>query len=62
MADVKLSENSVYCESDTMKAGNSIGIFEVDGIKFGLGICYDTFFSELGTVYRKQGIVNNVMY
>lgn len=55
MGDVKLSEDSIYTESNTMKAGTSLGIFEVDGIKFGLGICYDTFFSELYTVYRNKG-------
>lgn len=59
MADVKLSNDCIIQESSVLTAGHSMNTFEVDGVKFGLGICYDAFFNELSTLYRKQG---NVFY
>lgn len=55
MADVKFSEAMVCCESRELTAGSALGMFVVDGRIFGLGICYDTFFPEVASVYRQLG-------
>lgn len=43
-------------ESDWIKNGNQLVTFDIDGIKVGLGIGYDLSFSELATLYRKNGV------
>jgi predicted amidohydrolase len=43
-------------EEDNYLAGNSLGVFELDGIRFGLAICYDLRFTELFYVYAQQGV------
>lgn len=55
MADVKFSDAMVCTESLELTAGSALGMFEVDGRLFGLGICYDTFFPEVAAVYRRLG-------
>lgn len=36
-----------YRESDTVKPGSELHIFELDGVKFGMAICYDLRFPSL---------------
>jgi len=42
-------------EQDSYLAGDSIGVFELEGIRFGLAICYDLRFTELFQIYAHQG-------
>lgn len=44
-----------FKESDILSAGNELSTFEIDGIKIGLGICYDIRFEELAKLYRLKG-------
>lgn len=55
MADVKFPPNTVVNESSVLLAGNSLNTFNVDGIKIGLGICYDAFFPKMSAAYRRKG-------
>lgn len=43
-------------EDDHFTAGTSLGIFSLEGISFGLAICYDLRFPELFQVYREKGV------
>lgn len=36
--------------------GNALGCFEVDGVKFGLAICYDLRFADLFRAYGRAGV------
>lgn len=56
MADAKFSEQLTCTESLVITAGDRLGMFEVDGRRFGLGICYDTFFPETAALYRRHGV------
>ncbi|MCK5477030.1 MAG: hypothetical protein KAI55_03855 [Candidatus Aenigmarchaeota archaeon] len=53
MYDVE-KEDIVFKESDVTVAGNKIGLFELDGIKMGVGICIDLRFPE----YFRELVVN----
>lgn len=55
MADVHFPPDITVTESAVCSPGNTFNTFTVDGIRFGLGICYDAFFSEMSTVYRSMG-------
>lgn len=56
LADVKFTEALTHAESQVITAGDRLGLFEVDGRRFGLGICYDTFFPETAALYRRRGV------
>jgi len=42
-------------ESDFVTAGNTLTMFDMDGVKIGMGICSDLFYGEMATLYRKFG-------
>jgi omega-amidase len=42
-------------ESDFLTPGNTLTTFDMDGVKIGLGMCCDLFYSEMATLYRKFG-------
>lgn len=44
-----------FQESETLSAGNKITVFDMDGVKIGLGICYDLRFPEQALLMRKKG-------
>lgn len=44
-----------YKESETFTAGKEICVFDTEYCKFGLGICYDLRFAELGLLMAKKG-------
>ena len=39
-------------ESDVLTGGDKTSTFEVNGVKVGVGICYDMRFAELALKYR----------
>jgi N-carbamoylputrescine amidase len=42
-------------ESNVFSAGNTIPLFEIKGVKFGIQLCYDVHFPELSTHMASQG-------
>lgn len=44
-----------YKESNEISAGSEFVTFNVEGIKIGLGICYDLGFEEHARIYRNMG-------
>lgn len=45
--DIQLEGQAAIRESDFFTHGNSVSVFELEGVKFGASICYDLRFSEL---------------
>jgi predicted amidohydrolase len=56
LSDMELDTDFKLRESDILKHGTTLTIFDVDDIKVGLGIGYDMSFGELATLYRKKGV------
>ncbi|KAL1513081.1 hypothetical protein ABEB36_002552 [Hypothenemus hampei] len=54
--DIDIPGGITFKESDVLSAGNELASFDVNGIKVGLGICYDLRFEELAKLYRLQGV------
>ncbi|MBI2426881.1 MAG: hypothetical protein HYV34_03450 [Candidatus Kerfeldbacteria bacterium] len=48
-------EDFAYRESDTVKPGNQLGLFEIDGVTIGVGICFDLRFPEYFRVLVQRG-------
>src|SRR5690625_5955452 len=44
-----------YRESDTVKPGNELVTFELDGITVGVAVCYDVRFPEQFKALARQG-------
>jgi len=55
LADIDIPGKMTFKESDTVTPGNDFTVFEVDGFKVGLGICYDLRFPELPHMLRLKG-------
>lgn len=53
--DIDVPGKIRFQESETLSPGNSFTTFETPFCKFGIGICYDIRFSEMGQVYAKEG-------
>ena len=56
LSDMELDTQFKIRETDFIRTGDKLSIFEIDGLKVGLGIGYDMSFAELATLYRKQGV------
>ncbi|XP_030762381.1 omega-amidase NIT2 [Sitophilus oryzae] len=54
--DIDIPNGITFKESDVLAAGNNLSSFEVNGIKVGLGICYDLRFEELAKLYRLDDV------
>lgn len=50
-----MKDDVVVKESDSTISGNSIGLFEIDEIKMGVGICYDLRYPEYFQELVKNG-------
>lgn len=50
-----------FKESETLSAGNKLSILNVEGLKIGLGICYDIRFEELARIYRNNGKIQSYL-
>jgi deaminated glutathione amidase len=55
MFDVVIDGDTKYQESATITAGNDIVVVDIDGIRFGLAICYDLRFPELFRILALKG-------
>eukprot|EP01059_Diplonema_ambulator_P028138 TRINITY_DN46865_c0_g1_i1.p1 TRINITY_DN46865_c0_g1~~TRINITY_DN46865_c0_g1_i1.p1 ORF type:complete len:276 (+),score=28.31 TRINITY_DN46865_c0_g1_i1:44-871(+) len=44
-----------FDEGETLKAGNEFAICDINGIRTGLGICFDVRYPQLSTYYTEQG-------
>ena len=54
--DIDIPGKIRFQESDVLSAGQNIALFDVHGIKFGIGICYDIRFPELAHLMRLRGV------
>ncbi|MFH1395854.1 MAG: nitrilase-related carbon-nitrogen hydrolase [archaeon] len=50
------SNGVVMTESDTTIPGSSLGIFTLDNVKIGVGICYDLRYPEYFRALMKEGV------
>lgn len=55
MFDVDVDENNRWKESSRYQAGSEAKLVDIEGVKFGLAICYDIRFPQLFRHYAKQG-------
>lgn len=53
--DIDIPGKMTFKESEVLTAGNELVTFDLEGIKVGIGICYDMRFEELAKLYRLQG-------
>ncbi|CAG9813288.1 unnamed protein product [Phaedon cochleariae] len=53
--DIDIPGKITFKESDILSPGSDLVTFDVEGVKVGLGICYDLRFEELAKLYRLQG-------
>ncbi|CAK1581296.1 unnamed protein product [Parnassius mnemosyne] len=53
--DIDIPNKITFKESDVLSAGDQITTFEYQGIKIGLGICYDLRFPEMARLMADQG-------
>nr|CAI5830260.1 unnamed protein product [Callosobruchus analis] len=50
--DIDIPGKITFKESETLHPGNELVTFDFEGVKVGLGICYDLRFEELAKLYR----------
>jgi omega-amidase len=55
LTDMEMDYDFKLRETDVLKRGQTLTMFDMDGMKVGLGIGYDMNFTELATLYRKNG-------
>ncbi|CAG5059096.1 unnamed protein product [Parnassius apollo] len=53
--DIDIPNKITFKESEVLSAGDQITTFEYQGIKIGLGICYDLRFFEMARLMADQG-------
>lgn len=53
--DIDVEGGQYFKESDSLSAGNNIDVFDTEFGKFGLAICYDFRFPEVGRILVEKG-------
>ncbi|HHV46790.1 MAG TPA: carbon-nitrogen hydrolase family protein [Tissierellia bacterium] len=53
--DIDVEGGQYFKESDTLSPGNSLNVFDTEFGKFGLCICYDFRFPEVGRILVEKG-------
>ncbi|XP_047505744.1 omega-amidase NIT2 isoform X1 [Pieris napi] len=53
--DIDIPNKITFKESEVLKPGNEITTFECNGVKIGLGICYDLRFQEIAHLMANEG-------
>ncbi len=56
MFDITSPDGTAYKESDSVKPGEEVVVYELDGFKVGCGICYDIRFAELFLALADQRV------
>ncbi|UVH55129.1 carbon-nitrogen hydrolase family protein [Variovorax paradoxus] len=54
--DITAPDGTQYHESATVKSGDSVVTYDVEGFKVGCAICYDMRFSDLFTAFARLGV------
>lgn len=55
MFDITAPDGTPYNESDTIRPGDDVVLYDLEGLKVGCTICYDMRFAELYVTLAKQG-------
>jgi len=55
MFDITAPDGTPYNESATVKAGDEVVLYDLEGLKIGCSICYDMRFAELYITLAKRG-------
>ncbi|XP_034833538.1 omega-amidase NIT2 isoform X2 [Maniola hyperantus] len=53
--DIDIPNKITFKESEVLSAGDQITTFEYQGVRIGVGICYDLRFGEMAHLMAKQG-------
>ncbi|XP_038222057.1 omega-amidase NIT2 isoform X2 [Zerene cesonia] len=53
--DIDIPNKITFKESEVLSPGNQLTTFEYNGVKIGIGICYDLRFPEMAHLMSKQG-------
>lgn len=53
--DIDIPGKITFKESDVLSAGYQVTVFDFEGIKVGVGICYDIRFSEMAHLMARKG-------
>ncbi|XP_050669936.1 omega-amidase NIT2 isoform X2 [Leptidea sinapis] len=53
--DIDIPNKITFKESEVLSAGDQLTVFEYNGVKVGLGICYDLRFPEMAHLMAKEG-------
>ncbi|XP_072938162.1 omega-amidase NIT2 isoform X3 [Epargyreus clarus] len=53
--DIDIPNKITFKESEVLSAGNQLTMFEFEGFKVGLGICYDLRFPEMAHLMAQKG-------
>ncbi|XP_045775934.1 omega-amidase NIT2 isoform X1 [Maniola jurtina] len=53
--DIDIPNKITFKESEVLSPGNQITTFEYQGVRIGVGICYDLRFGEMAHLMAKQG-------
>ncbi|XP_028157464.1 omega-amidase NIT2 isoform X1 [Ostrinia furnacalis] len=53
--DIDIPNKITFKESEVLSAGDQITTFEFNGVKIGLGICYDLRFGEMSHIMAQEG-------
>ncbi|KPJ11498.1 Omega-amidase NIT2 [Papilio machaon] len=60
--DIDIPNKITFKESEVLSAGDQITTFEFQGVKIGLGICYDLRFPEMARLMSDQDIPNKITF
>ncbi len=55
MFDITAPDGTPYNESETVRAGGEVVVYDCEGLRIGCSICYDMRFAELYIALQKQG-------
>ncbi|CAK1542365.1 unnamed protein product [Leptosia nina] len=53
--DIDIPNKITFKESEVLSPGDKLTVFEFNGAKIGLGICYDLRFAEMAHIMAKEG-------
>lgn len=54
--DIDIKGVYSFAESSKLTPGDKLTTFTIDGVKFGLGVCFDIYFDEYARALRSAGV------